>query len=91
MLTFEAMRMEGPARLSLIGHHDGHEGSSLAEREATAIARAEAVHRWLVEVMHHPPAKYEVRLAGPDDANYDDGTATGRARNRMVELAHILQ
>jgi len=49
------------------------------------------VHRWLVEVMHHPPAKYELRLAGPDDANYDDGTPTGRARNRSVELALILQ
>lgn len=91
MLTFEAMRMQGPARLALIGHHDGREGSSPAARDAIALARAAAVHRWLVEVMHHPPAKYELRLAGPDDANYDDGTPTGRARNRSVELAHILQ
>ncbi len=91
LLTFEAMRMQISNRLTLIGHHDGHEASSPAERDAIAIARAEAVHRWLVEVMHHPPAKYEVRLATPDDANYDDGTPIGRARNRSVEFAHILQ
>jgi flagellar motor protein MotB len=85
------MRMEGPARIELVGHHDGREGDSPAARDAIARARAQAVHRYIVEVMHHPPAKYDVRLAGPDDADYNDGTATGRAHSRIVELRHDLR
>ncbi len=77
-LRAEAMRMQGSVRYTLIGHHDGIEGRSLAEREALARARAMAVHRYLVEVMHHPHDQYEVRVAGPKDYVYPAGDPRGR-------------
>jgi hypothetical protein len=72
------MRMQGFGRFALIGHHDGVEGRSPAEREAIARARAMAVHRYLVEVMHHPHDRYEVRVAGPKDYVYPAGDPRGR-------------
>ena len=49
------------------------------------------MHRYLVEVMHHPPAKYDVRLANPDEVFHDDGTAAGRARRRSVALDLLMR
>ena len=49
------------------------------------------MHRYLVEVMHHPPAKYDVRLANPDEVFHDDGTAAGRARSRSVALDLLMR
>lgn len=81
-------------RISLVGHHDGREGRegrSPAGRDAIALARAQAVHRYLVEVMHRPPAKYEVRLAGPDETWHDDSTPASRARSRSVALDLLMR
>ena len=80
-LEFEAMRMRMiSARYALVGVHDGHEGASPDERTAIARARAEAVKRYLVEVMGHPPEHYELRPMTPDHV------ALEGIHNRRVEL-----
>ncbi len=80
-LEFEAMRMRMiSARYALVGVHDGHEGASPDERAAIAKARAEAVKRYLVEVMGHPPEHYELRPMTPDHV------ALEGIHNRRVEL-----
>lgn len=84
-LEFEAMRMRNfSTRYALVGVHDGHEGDSPDERAAIANARAEAVKRYLVEVMGHPPEHYELRPMTPDHV------ALEGIHNRRVELENIL-
>jgi len=84
-LEFEAMRMRMiSARYALVGVHDGREGASPDERAAIAKARAEAVKRYLIEVMGHPPEHYELRPMTPDHAAFD------RIHNRRVQLENIL-
>lgn len=84
-LEFEAMRMRNFAtRYALIGVHDGHEGVSPDERAAIATARAEAVKRYLVEVMGHPPGHYELRPMPADHVAFE------RIHNRSVRFEHIL-
>lgn len=79
-LRGEAMRMAAfGVRVAVIGGHDGREGRSPDERAAIAMARAEAVKRYLIEVMGHPPDRYEVRLPIP-----------GRAPSRHVTLESIV-
>ena len=71
-------------RYALVGVHDGHEGASPDERTAIARARAEAVKRYLVEVMGHPPEHYELRPMTPDHV------ALEGIHNRRVQLENIL-
>lgn len=83
-LEFEAMRMRNfSTRYALVGVHDGREGASPDERAAIAQARAEAVKRYLVEVMGHPPEHYELRPMTPDHA------ALEGMHNRRVQLENI--
>lgn len=83
-LEFEAMRMRNfSIRYALVGVHDGREGASPDERAAIAKARAEAVQRYLVEVMGHPPGHYELRPMTPADLAF-----TG-IHNRRVQLENI--
>lgn len=69
--------MQGSVRYTLIGHHDGIEGRSLAEREALARARAMAVHAISSRscTTHN---QYEVHVAGPKDYVYPAGDPRGR-------------
>ena len=84
-LEFEAMRMRMfSTRYALVGVHDGREGNSSDERAAIARARAEAVKRYLVEVMGHPPEHYELRPMTADHVAFE------RIHNRRVQLEHIL-
>ena len=59
------------------------EGASPDERATIAKARAEAVQRYLVEVMGHPPEHYELRPMTPADVAF-----TG-IHNRRVQLESI--
>ena len=77
-LEFEAMRMRMWARHALVGVHDGREGAAIA------TARAEAVKRYLVEVMGHPHERHELRPMTPDHAAFD------RIHDRRVDLESIL-
>lgn len=83
-LEFAAMRMRMWGRHALVGVHDGHEGASPDQRAAIATARAEAVKRYLVEVMGHPHERHELRPMTPDHAAFD------RIHNRRVDLETIL-
>ncbi len=84
-LEFEAMRMGHRSnRYALVGLHDGREGASADERFAIARAGAEAVKRYLVEVMGHPPEQFMLRPTASDRVGSE------RASERSVQLEAVL-
>ncbi|MDH3318666.1 MAG: OmpA family protein [Betaproteobacteria bacterium] len=73
----------GTVRVEVAGHTDNR-GSAVRNR-ALSQQRAEAVMRYLVSKGANA-ANLTARGYGPDAPIADNGTATGRADNRRVEL-----
>ncbi len=87
----ELLREFPEIRVEISGHSDAREGRSEAERVALSLARAEAVRECLVVDHGIDPGRLEVRAAGASEPIHTNETAIGRAANRRVEFAVLVQ
>ena len=73
------------------GHTDDREGKSEGEREAIALARAEIVRAYLIDVHGVDPAQITTRSAGSTEPIDSNATAGGRANNRRTDFTILRQ
>ena len=78
-------------RLSVIGHSDSQRISPrnrhlFADNYALSQARAFAAAFYVARLLNIPERNIQVEGRGPDDPVADNATATGRQKNRRVEM-----
>ena len=77
-------RLFPKATFEFTGHTD-NVGSETANVEVS-LKRAQAVHDYVQSILHLEPSRVTLRGAGPLEPIADNGSETGRARNRRVDV-----
>jgi OOP family OmpA-OmpF porin len=83
---FDALNIAGTAKVKIVGHTD-NTGTPDGNKELSE-ARARSVKKWLIDHSKgaYPSERFVIEGKGQDEPVADNTTASGKAKNRRVEI-----